>query len=346
MLWREGSSVATWPSDALDIGFIIPPPDEMTDSVEYDVSWYAAIRTSEFNLTQYAVETVVWDVPHSNLHSCLAEVGFCTPFVSNTPGLSTHSPALVDNFQPDQSRGETWMNLTFRETLQLDAASYTIIAHARYFTIEAGALVKYDMAQAVVRRVDPPIEICEAGKFKVDDGGGGGRDSGGGGGGCRECPSGFFSDSFNAENCTACAAGKFASDEAEDTDGSGVASGAVACPSCPEGTYSSSNATTICSLCPAALGFSSSGGSRSCDSCLSGYYFDVGLQTCKPCPAHANCPGGEDFYVLPGFWHTSADSTNIFECSQGNAACVGADPESNKTADDYLCGIGYSGVLC
>eukprot|EP00966_Prymnesium_polylepis_P316669 7316848-Prymnesium_polylepis.1 len=30
-------------------------------------------------------------IPHANTHSCLRRVGFCTPFVADTPTLATHS---------------------------------------------------------------------------------------------------------------------------------------------------------------------------------------------------------------------------------------------------------------
>ena len=42
---------------------------------------YSAFVPSALNATD--------DIPHANIHSCLRTVGFCTPFVSNTPGLST-----------------------------------------------------------------------------------------------------------------------------------------------------------------------------------------------------------------------------------------------------------------
>ena len=31
------------------------------------------------------------EIPHFNLHSCFADIGLCTPFISNTPELSTHT---------------------------------------------------------------------------------------------------------------------------------------------------------------------------------------------------------------------------------------------------------------
>eukprot|EP00966_Prymnesium_polylepis_P063107 1464896-Prymnesium_polylepis.1 len=42
-------------------------------------------------------------LPHANIHSCLRHVGFCTPFVANTPELSTHSQAQSGTFvlRPD-----------------------------------------------------------------------------------------------------------------------------------------------------------------------------------------------------------------------------------------------------
>lgn len=35
------------------------------------------------------------EIYHANVHSCVSTVGFCSPAIANSPGLSTHSPEKV-----------------------------------------------------------------------------------------------------------------------------------------------------------------------------------------------------------------------------------------------------------
>ncbi|GMH94642.1 hypothetical protein TrVE_jg1985 [Triparma verrucosa] len=82
-------------------------------------------------------------VPHANIHSCLASVGTCTPFVANTPTLSTHSSALKADF--DSTTGTLTETLT--STFYLDAAGYTMIAHGRFYTEDSNGIeYKWDVA--------------------------------------------------------------------------------------------------------------------------------------------------------------------------------------------------------
>lgn len=98
------------------------------------------------------------DIPHANIHSCVASMGACTPFVSNTPGdmpfplllplrvefcptwqsiplcadtathslgLSTHTAALMADLD---NQG----HYSFESDVKLARDTYTIIAHVRY----------------------------------------------------------------------------------------------------------------------------------------------------------------------------------------------------------------------
>ena len=66
-------------------------------------------------------------VPHANIHSCPTSAGACTPFVANSPGLSTHTAAeklVLD------AHGDT---MEFKSDVELTPGEYTIIAHYRFF---------------------------------------------------------------------------------------------------------------------------------------------------------------------------------------------------------------------
>ena len=66
------------------------------------------------------------DIPHANIHSCIASRGACTPFVANTPGLATHTAAQTANFS------QTGL-VTFDTKVKLPKGQYKIIAHIRFF---------------------------------------------------------------------------------------------------------------------------------------------------------------------------------------------------------------------
>ena len=337
VLWRSSEMQDGFPV-GLSVGYLVEPPSEMLSDEHHSVVWFAAIDTSVWNLTKTSVVDGVYDVPHSNLHSCLSHIGFCTPLVSNTPGLSTHSSALVSNLQPDTKRGETWLNATFVADLSLAASSYTIITHVRFYTSEVGVDIKWDMAAATWRTVTEPAVDCVRGEYHLGDGV------------CMACPSGTHSKTINSLNCTTCPEGTVATASIDDTDGAGVASGAAACVACPEGTVAPRNGSTICQLCPVILGASSTGGATQCDVCLPGYFLDRGTGACARCPAHASCPGGTDFLVDEGWWHATPTTTVLTLCEFGTVACGGGNAETRPADDEsragYLCNPGYRGMLC
>eukprot|EP00636_Phaeomonas_parva_P017466 CAMPEP_0118872924 /NCGR_PEP_ID=MMETSP1163-20130328/14933_1 /TAXON_ID=124430 /ORGANISM="Phaeomonas parva, Strain CCMP2877" /LENGTH=593 /DNA_ID=CAMNT_0006808163 /DNA_START=108 /DNA_END=1889 /DNA_ORIENTATION=+ len=63
------------------------------------------------------------EIPHTNLHACSSNVGFCTPMISNDGTLSTHSPTQTGNFT----------GTPVGVDLSLEEGVYTIIAHARFY---------------------------------------------------------------------------------------------------------------------------------------------------------------------------------------------------------------------
>ena len=104
---------------------------------EYDISFKMHVPTTTASQLT---------VPHANLHSCLRNNIFCTPFVANTPNLATHAPALSGQLD---ANGDA----TFTNTNQLAANQYTIIAHGRWFD---SAGTKHDMARAKIQNIEDP----------------------------------------------------------------------------------------------------------------------------------------------------------------------------------------------
>ena len=82
-----------------------PLPKEMFAMEEYVVDYSISVDPEAFDV----VKTGSNHVPHANIHSCVASKGACTPFVSNSPGLATHTEALVGTMdeQGHESFGST-----------------------------------------------------------------------------------------------------------------------------------------------------------------------------------------------------------------------------------------------
>ena len=117
-------------------------PATLTADTEYKIQYTMKIPSNRMPLP---------NIPHANVHSCVRSVGFCTPFVSNTPGLSTHSAALKATMSSAN-------DVTLESNVKLSAEQYTIIIHGRWFD---AAGVKHDMARATFRDVQnfPLAEI-------------------------------------------------------------------------------------------------------------------------------------------------------------------------------------------
>lgn len=133
------------------------------DEMEVKTTWVKGLPTNMVELSDYEVS---WDVavpglvvnknyvPHANIHSCVANVGACTPFVSNTPGLSTHTAAAKGNL----TKGTDGVfKATFNAKVNLKNDQYTIIAHTRLLVEDGMAKPsKIDVAIGVSRVVSFP----------------------------------------------------------------------------------------------------------------------------------------------------------------------------------------------
>jgi hypothetical protein len=100
----------------------------------------------------------------------LKNVGICTPFVANTPGLSTHSSELQGNFTKGTGADDGKFFESFTSVFSLPADTYTIIGHGRVYMKSATDLTlvyKFDVANALSPTFTvnlPPAEnACSAG---------------------------------------------------------------------------------------------------------------------------------------------------------------------------------------
>eukprot|EP00466_Bigelowiella_natans_P006284 jgi/Bigna1/79064/fgenesh1_pg.59_\ len=72
---------------------------------------------------------LAFEIPHANIHSCISSRGACTPFVTNTPGLSTHTEEKQGNLTVDETGVST---IRFTSEISLPEEEYVIIAHFRF----------------------------------------------------------------------------------------------------------------------------------------------------------------------------------------------------------------------
>ena len=87
------------------------------------------------------------DIPHTNVHSCLMSTGFCTPFVEDTPGISTQTTGMTGDF----TESGTERSASFEAIVELLEGYYTIIVHATVLTDNGDT--QYDMAKGMKRSV-------------------------------------------------------------------------------------------------------------------------------------------------------------------------------------------------
>jgi len=145
------TKMSACPSD-ISVSWETPLPAEMTEYQTYEAKY--KIHVADMNKYQIVPKLhkdsgKLNDVPHANIHSCIASRGACTPFVANTPGLATHTPAVVGNVAADGTE-------TFLSEVKLTREQYTIIAHVRFFTPNADPALpptKIDAAIGVSREV-------------------------------------------------------------------------------------------------------------------------------------------------------------------------------------------------
>ena len=171
-----------------------------------------------------------------------------------------------------------------------------------------------------------------------------GSASGAGSASCGLCPAGFYSSTDSASACLTCDAGKYCEE------------GATTMLSCPKGTYSNFGANMCSDCAPSTIApVTSSMACSACDLyqvasddrtecvCQQGYYVGQEANQALPVPdgVSLSTPGMtlETLNILPGFWRTSPNSTEVLACLNADH-CQGG----NKTTD--FCSDGNSGPLC
>eukprot|EP00277_Geminigera_cryophila_P005413 CAMPEP_0179432666 /NCGR_PEP_ID=MMETSP0799-20121207/17231_1 /TAXON_ID=46947 /ORGANISM="Geminigera cryophila, Strain CCMP2564" /LENGTH=563 /DNA_ID=CAMNT_0021210175 /DNA_START=215 /DNA_END=1906 /DNA_ORIENTATION=+ len=131
-----------------------PLPEKMHAMEKYVAGYTLVLDTKKFRHVPQGDH----DIPHANIHSCIASRGACTPFVSNSPGLATHTEEVLGDFD---SKG----SITFESNVQLTEEQYTIIAHIRFYVKADNATQpnsKYDVAIGISRSVVPPVAEVSA----------------------------------------------------------------------------------------------------------------------------------------------------------------------------------------
>lgn len=81
-------------------------PVDLKDGEEVNMEYTLVVKPEKLTPTMSSTVLVLnggHHIPHANIHSCVTgtDEGPCTPFISNTPGLATHSSALKSNFTED-----------------------------------------------------------------------------------------------------------------------------------------------------------------------------------------------------------------------------------------------------
>lgn len=140
--WKTINSVTTMAAcpAGIKMEVIKALPREIVSQVDYATEYKLVIDETQFPISANGGK----DIPHANVHSCLRHLGACTPFVSNTPGLATHTQAMsVVQVAQD---GSGISSIPFTSQVNLEANKYTVIYHGRFFTTESAGLAKYDVA--------------------------------------------------------------------------------------------------------------------------------------------------------------------------------------------------------
>jgi len=142
---KTGVTTMTECPDGIQETWTKPLPENMFAMTEYKVEYQLKLDRDRFGHTPQGDH----DIPHANIHSCIASRGACTPFVSNSPGLATHTEEQIGDFSDDET-------VSFVSKVQLTEEQYTIIAHVRFFAAPEDSSrpkVKWDVAIGVSRQV-------------------------------------------------------------------------------------------------------------------------------------------------------------------------------------------------
>jgi len=98
--WRRVNNIdsraAACPAELI-MTFSDPPPNPLFSMRDYISYFRVTVNGAALGLTSLdsSGTGLQHEITHANVHSCVATVGFCSPFIGNTPGLSTHSPEKV-----------------------------------------------------------------------------------------------------------------------------------------------------------------------------------------------------------------------------------------------------------
>lgn len=162
--WTTNSAGVTkggvCPTGAVEVIWTQAPPAKMTAGLGYHTEYDFKVDRTVFPVVLKQARGQDMMVPHSNIHSCVRSRGACTPFVGNTPGLSTHTAALIGNLSTVDGQ---YLLDRFSTEMQLTTGSYTVIAHTRFFIPDPGqdapqscypnCLTKVDTAVGILREV-------------------------------------------------------------------------------------------------------------------------------------------------------------------------------------------------
>ena len=262
---------------ALKSAWVVSPPERMVHMQEYRVSYSLTVDPNEYTVVHQGSH-----VPHSNIHSCITETGACTPFVANTPGLSTHTQAQKGSLD---SAGQ----ITFSTDVELVAGRYTVIAHSRFFvnnSLDASLpKTKYDLAIGTSRTVVRVREKCAEGFFNERE------DL------CKPCPPGSFNNGGDP--------GEHICFKCEDLPGSYYQplAGSTSCAQCPMNTENV---------------FGSHGVNVSDCMCKPDFWSPIGEAgvACEPCPLGAMCEGAlQQPVTKDGFWVDRHANGRVGKCS-------------------------------
>ncbi|KAL3913250.1 MAG: hypothetical protein SGPRY_008050, partial [Prymnesium sp.] len=119
--------------------------------VEFLSEWPASLYSDQLYSIDFMMHVPpalhpIPSIEHANLHTCLRNFVFCSPFVDATNSLATHGPELKGSLN---AAGYA----SFTQKLRNEVGSYTVIAHARWQN-EGG--VVFNMARAHVVDVLAP----------------------------------------------------------------------------------------------------------------------------------------------------------------------------------------------
>ena len=99
------------------------------------------ILPATLNISTQLFKAHEYSIDHTNIHACLTNGGFCSPFVAQSPSLVTHSEAL---------KGMPMKDVTF--SITLEQGTWTFITHYRIFIDNN---IRIDFAKGHVAVVEP-----------------------------------------------------------------------------------------------------------------------------------------------------------------------------------------------